>query len=124
MSIRKMDGVHRDATKKEIEMLNHLMQRKGVDGFWQDVEIFMKYLYEAYAYDMQALEMEVKVERDTAFNKFSSNKFNTQRHYGKIPDLLVNMLDRIYDRQYPVTPRQFKKGFFKRYPKLQVASVI
>lgn len=115
---------YREATQKEVEMLEQLMKPKGVDGFWWDVDIFMKYLYESYPQDMRALEIEAELERNTAYNKFSSNRFKTQRMYGKMPDLLINMLDRIYSRQYPMSQKQFKKGFFKRYPKLRVAEVI
>lgn len=124
MSIKRMDGIYRDASKKEVEMLEHLMQRKGVDGFWRDVEIFMTYIYQTYPYDMQALELETKIRREGAFNKFSSNKSKTQRHLVVIPDMLDAMLNAVYKRQYPVTPKQFRDGFFKRYPKLRLADVI
>ena len=119
-----MDEIYRDATKKEVEMLGYLMQRKDVEGFWQDVEIFMTHLYQTYPYDMQELELETKIRRETAFNKYSSNKSKTQRHLVVIPNMLEDMLNRIYDRQYPVTPKQFRDGLFKRYPKLRLASVI
>ena len=114
----------RDATQREIEMLDYLMKPKGVKGFWEDVEIFMKYFYETYPSDMKALEVEAETERRSAYNKFASNRFNTHRVLGKMPEMLNFMLDRIYNRRYPISQKRFQREFFKRYPKLRVADTI
>lgn len=115
---------YREATQKEIEMMDHLMKPKDIVGFWNDVHIFMSYLYENYPRDMKLLELEAQAERETAYNKWSSNKSKTQRAYGKLPDLLIRMLDTVYRGHYPISQNKFKREFFRRYPKFRVADVI
>lgn len=114
----------RDATAKEVEMVDFLMKPKGTAGFWQDVDIFMKYLYEKFPGDMLALELEAKTRRESAFNKYSASKSLSLRNLGLMPDMLLRMLDRIYGTQYPMDIEKFKRQFFKRYPKLRVAEYI
>lgn len=116
--------MNREPTIKEVQMLEYLMKPKGVEGFWQDVDTFMKYLYEMYPEDMKNLELYAQVKRESAFNKWSSNEAKTQRILVAMPDMLDMMLKKVYNGQFPVTAKQFKKGFYQRYPKLRVADTI
>lgn len=118
------DAFMRDASQKEVEMVEHLMRPKGIEGFWTDVDLFMKYLYEKFPGDMAALELQAQAQRETAFNKYSASKNLSLRNLGIMPDMLLKMLDRIYGTQYPVDIEKFKRLFFKRYPKLRIAEYI
>lgn len=108
-------------TEAELLMLKHLTKPKNKERFWEDVQIFMTYLYDTYPLDMKAMEDECRFEREGAFNEFSASKGMSMRKLCKMPDMLLRMLDHIYEKQYPITPKQFQSGFWQRYPKLRVA---
>lgn len=110
-------------------MLEHLMKPKGIDGFWDDVHTFMQYLYRTYPMDMKAMEDEVRVRRENAFNKFAAGRggvgnMSGIRTPGLIPDRLLMMLDTIYKKEYPVSQLAFRREFLKRYPKFRIADKI
>lgn len=110
-----------EVTSKEVEMIEHMMKPKGVEGFWGDVQIFMKYLYEKYPHDMREMELEALAARESAKNEFAASSGLSFRRLVLIPDMLIRMLDSIYEDGYPVEWKKFQQGFWKRYTKLRVA---
>lgn len=125
MNIRtQMDDPFKNATQKEVEMIEHLVKPKGIDGFWRDVEIFMNYLYQKHPVEMKALEDEAEMIRTQTMNKYAASASLSMRFLGKMPGKLVIMLDRVYNKEYPISQKRFQREFFRRYPKLRVADKI
>lgn len=113
-----------EVTQKEVAMMSYLMKPKGVKGFWEDVHTFLTYIYQKYPQDMQAMEAEAQMRRDSVFNKFASAKGKGIRSLGLMPELLSQMLQSVYGRHYPISQRAFQREFFKRYPKLRITDKI
>lgn len=106
--------------KEKLGFINYITKKQGTEGFWEVVDAIMMRFYrhplDEVRQAMKDLELEAKFARENAHNDFGASKSLSVRRLGIIPDRLYIALNRIYDREFPVSDKKFQQGFFKRYP--------
>lgn len=97
------------------------------NAFWKNVDDIMKVLYKKHPREMRDMEIYARQKRDSALNKFGSNKDKTFRQLCGIPyrlDMALKVLYAEGNGGMPVTGREFQRGFARRYPNLRFCEVI
>lgn len=113
-------------TPREARLIELLTTPHGVEGFWEVVDILMKYFYDdpILRADMLACEEDAKKARDDAFNKWASNKDKSFRLKGKMPQGIYMALRKAYNNHLPMDDEKFANTFFTKYPKFRVTDKI
>lgn len=115
-------------TPREKLLIDTILNKKGSkEGFWQIVEILMKWFSETpiLREELEAIKIEVKKDKDSVFNKFAASKDMSYRKLGHMPARLYQALKKIYgDDPFPMSNDEFNVAFFQRYKDFKVADVI
>jgi hypothetical protein len=115
-------------TPRERTLINLVLNKKGTkDGFWEIVELLMKWFEETplLKEELDNIRIAVKKDRDGLFNKFGASKDMSYRKLGHMPARLYQALKKIYGNDpFPMTNDEFNVRFFKRYKDFMVAEVI
>lgn len=115
-------------TPRERLLINVILNKKGSkDGFWQIVDILMKWFSETplLREELDNIKIQVKKDRDGLFNKWGASKDMSYRKLGHMPTRLYQALKKIYgDDPFPMSNDDFNVAFFQRYKDFQVAEVI
>jgi hypothetical protein len=95
-----------------------------MSGFWKHIEELVAFLYSRYPMEMIQYEIQAKMRRDTALNKFNSTKDKTLRSPGGMPYRLDLLIKKIYGQDLPMSQKGFYNEFFRRYRQFAYAEKI
>jgi hypothetical protein len=115
---------------KDAGLIEFFTQKKGKEGFWETIDIMMRYFYSGKnptaLEEIRAIENEVKLSREVSMNKFNATKDMSARRLGLIPTRIYVALKRIYGGSHnlPMPEREFQHKFFRKYPQFRISEKI